>query len=122
MLYCGALLADLHAGAGRGDLAPHISQRQRPLATRKWNPRCAGDLAHILVAGADFGSRLGSRRRISFHFEADKHAMHVAARANALHDLLPDVAAFGEVQRVLLAGLLRQIAFSQIDAEARHAA
>ena len=54
------------------------------------------------------------------HFEAGEHAMHVAARANPLHNLLPDVAALGEVQGVLLSRLLRQIAFPKINSEARY--
>src|ERR1039458_9005423 len=116
----GTLLADLHRSAGRRGFAPHIAERQRPLATGKWNPRRAGDLSHILVVRADLGSRrrkLGSR--MSLHFEAGEHAMHVAARANSLHNLLPDVAALGEIQRVLLSRLLRQIAFPKINSEAR---
>src|SRR5664279_2490030 len=57
---------------------------------------------------------------MSLHFEAGEHPMHVAARADSLHDLLPDVAALGEIQRVLLSGLLRQIAFSKINSKARY--
>src|SRR5664279_4808309 len=57
---------------------------------------------------------------MSLHFEASEHAMHVAARADSLHDLLPDVAALGEIQRVLLSGLLRQIAFAKINSKARY--
>src|SRR5664279_957806 len=57
---------------------------------------------------------------MSLHFEASEHAMHVAARADSFHDLLPDVAALGEIQRVLLSGLLRQIAFAKINSKARY--
>ncbi len=56
------------------------------------------------------------------HFESNEHAMYVAARANALDNLLADVAALGEVQHMLLAGLLRQVAFAKIDSIARHPA
>src|ERR1019366_2027004 len=117
----GAVLADLHRSAGRCGFAPHVAERQRPLATRKWNPRCAGYLSHILVVSTNFGSRsrrLGSR--MSLHFEAGEHAMHVAARANSLHNLLPDVETLGEIQRVFLSSLLRQIAFPKINSEARY--
>ena len=45
--------------------------------------------------------------------------MHSAAGANALDDLLAEVAALGEVQRAGLAGLLGQIAFAEVDAVTR---
>src|SRR5664279_5760359 len=89
--------------------------------SRKWNPRRAGYLSHILVVGTDLASRRRKLpNRMSLHFEASEHAMHVAARADSLHDLLPDVAALGEIQRVLLSGLLRQIAFAKINSKARY--
>src|SRR5664280_1682565 len=120
-LYCGALLAELHCGAGKCGFAPRGAERQRPLATRKRNPRRAGYLSHILVVGTDLASgRRKLRNRMSLHFEAGEHPMHVAARADSLHDLLPDVAALGEIQRVLLSRLLRQIAFAKINSEARY--
>src|ERR1022692_792204 len=117
----GALLPDLHRSAGRCGFAPRVAERQRPLATGKWNPRHAGYLSHILVVGANFGPRRRKlASRMSLHFEAGEHAMHVAARANSLHDLLPDVAALGEIQRVLLSSFLRQIAFPKINCKARY--
>ena len=48
--------------------------------------------------------------------------MHRAARANALHDLLPDVTALLEMQGALLAGFLRQLALANILAVTRLAA
>ena len=45
--------------------------------------------------------------------------MHVAARADALHDLLAEVAAFGEVQGAGLAGFLREVALVEVNAVAR---
>ncbi len=46
--------------------------------------------------------------------------MHIAARANALHDLLADVAALAEIQRMLLPGFLRQVAIAKINAVTRY--
>src|SRR5271157_1175511 len=116
--YRCALLADLHRRPGSCDFAPEISQRECPLATGEWNPRRAGDLADILVMDADRRSR---RWRPILCLESHERAMHVAAGVDALHNLLPNVAAFGKVQRVLLAGLLRQIAFPKVNSEARYA-
>ena len=45
--------------------------------------------------------------------------MDVAAGANPLHDLLPQIAAFGEVKGTGLAGLLRQLPIADVGAEAR---
>jgi len=42
--------------------------------------------------------------------------MDIAAGANALHDLLAEVASFGEVQGAGLSGLLRQLAVANVDA------
>jgi hypothetical protein len=47
--------------------------------------------------------------------------MHLAAGADALDDLLPDVAALGEVEGLVLLGLLRQIALADVLAVARQA-
>ena len=44
------------------------------------------------------------------------------AGANALDDLLADVTALGEIERVLLFGFLRKVALAQIHAVTRHAA
>ena len=50
---------------GAASFAPHIAQRQGPLAAGKWNPRRAGDLSHIFVVGANFGSRRCGGRRLA---------------------------------------------------------
>ena len=42
--------------------------------------------------------------------------MHVATGADAFDDLLPDIAALGEVERVLLISFLRQIAGAYVGA------
>src|SRR5580700_463764 len=42
--------------------------------------------------------------------------MHIAARANALHNLLPHVATLVEVERSHLLGLLGQVALANVDA------
>src|SRR5438552_6162485 len=44
--------------------------------------------------------------------------MHLAARVDALNDLLADIASFAEVQCAILRGLLRQVALADIDAVA----
>ena len=69
----------------------------------------AGDAAggRALAGGGELerqGGRFGRER------ELREAAMDLAAGANALDDLLAEIAAFGEVQRAGLAGLLRQIA------------
>src|ERR1035441_8135528 len=51
----GTLLPDLHRTAGGCGFAPRVAERQRPLATGKWNSPRAGYLSHILVVGADLG-------------------------------------------------------------------
>src|SRR5271157_3221294 len=114
----GVLLTDLHCRAWNCDLAMRVPERQRSLTAGKWNTGRAGHFARILVVDAHFGSRL---RRSAFHLESDKAAMQNRSRANAFHNLLPDVAALGEVQRIVLSRLLRQITLAQIDSEARHA-
>src|SRR6516164_4718274 len=48
--------------------------------------------------------------------------MKNGAGANALHDLLSDVTALDEAERMLLLGLLRQIALAQIKPVARNTA
>ena len=80
------------------------------------NGRGGRDLTHILLASLNFRARLGHR---SVHSEPGKHPMNAAARSYALDDLLADIAAFAEVQRVLLAGFLGQVALPNVDAEAR---
>jgi len=66
----------------------------------------AGELSHWLAVGfeCDAGGGQGSGES-----EAGEGAMHIAARVDALDDLLAEVAAFGEVEGARLAGLLRQV-------------
>ena len=60
-------------------------------------------------------SSVARRRQVSFEAEAAEGAMHVAARADALDDLLTEVAAFVEVQGAGLSGLLREFAVADVD-------
>src|ERR1700730_7984250 len=46
-------------------------------------------------------------------------AVHIATRADALYDFLPQVASFGKVQGAGLSGLLRKLAIADIGAKAR---
>src|SRR5581483_11101292 len=47
-------------------------------------------------------------------------AMHLAAGANALHDLLAEVAALLEIQSLVLLGLLRQLSLADVLTVARN--
>src|SRR5262249_7765872 len=58
--------------------------------------------------------KLPWRRQTAFELKAGKLAMHLAARADALHNLLANVTALGEVKRLRLPGLLGQIAVADV--------
>src|SRR5262249_18986024 len=51
---------------------------------------------------------------LAFELKAGKLAMHLATRADTLHDLLANVTAFVEVERLGLAGLLREVAVADV--------
>src|ERR1700722_13788490 len=78
----------------------------------------AGDAPRCGAGCGDFERQCG---RFGRECELREAAMHCAAGANALDDLLAEVAALGEVQRASLAGFLRQIALAEVDAIARRA-
>ena len=82
----------------------------------------AGQFAHRLAFRSERGAGLGQS---AAEFEAGKSSVDVAARVDALDDLLAQVAAFGEVQRAGLCGLLRQVAggfgVANVDTVARRA-
>src|ERR1700761_9247349 len=73
----------------------------------------AGDAPRCDAGGGDFERQCG---RFGRECELRKAAMHCAAGANALDDLLTEIAALGEVQRASLAGFLRQVALAEVEA------
>ena len=64
-------------------------------------------MAGVLAPGREL--RAGRRRRFAGELQLHEQAVDMAARADALHDFLPQVAALGEVDAVQLAGFLRQV-------------
>ena len=70
----------------------------------------AGDLADLFVAAEELGSGLDWLGKL----EAGEATMDVAARVNALDNLLSDVAALREMQCEVLTRLLRKIAFANV--------
>src|SRR5262249_44463545 len=68
-----------------------------------------GRSACDLGEGSPVLLKLARRGWSGFKFEAGKLTMHLAARTYALDDLLADVAAFIEVERLHLFRLLRQV-------------
>ena len=92
------------------------SRRMYPSATvfsaRHLQGSGAGDLADFLFAsdnllpGRDLRRPLGNK--------SGELAMHRSPRTNALHDLLPHIAALVEVQGPRLLGFLRQVALANV--------
>src|SRR5215813_12901465 len=74
-----------------------------------------------LGKGATPRFKLSRRRRCPGELKARKLAMHLPSRADALHDLLPDVTAFVEVQGLHLRRLLWQIAVANVLSVVRNA-
>ena len=66
-----------------------------------------------LQLGPESGKRLGHR---PFKLKVAEVAVHAAARANALHNLLAKVAALVEVERPQLRGFLGQVSLHNVDA------
>src|SRR5258708_16741935 len=75
----------------------------------------AGDFGDHASLGLDLA---GLRQRV-LKLKAGEPAVYLSAGANALHDLLADVAALGKVQGLVLFGFLRQIFFPDILAVTR---
>jgi hypothetical protein len=73
----------------------------------------AGQLSHGLARGL---KRRARGWKYALQAKDHKRAMHIASRADALDDLLAEIASLVEVQRSLLVGLLREIAITNIDA------
>jgi len=90
---------------------PDIAQSQQSVSVIGRDAADARKLAYFPAIGLEFRA---SSRQFAFQHKPLELAMHIAARADAFHDLLPDVATFGEVEGVLLIGFLRKIAISNI--------
>src|SRR6266849_472637 len=76
---------------------------------------------HVYMqAGCDFSQSATVRFKLSRRdqriakVKANKFAMHLTTGTDAFHDLLADIATLGEVERLCLSGLLRQIAIANV--------
>src|SRR5207237_6936186 len=99
---------DLTAAVSEGDLA---------LVAVGGQGCDAGNFADIFAVHLDLCP--GSRQR-AFDFKSYERAMYGSTRANALDNLLADVAAFGKTQSARLLGFLRQIALADVLSVARN--
>src|SRR5205085_7730007 len=75
----------------------------------------AGDLDYYFAVFFDLAGH--GQRIIRFNpgeFEAGEFAVHLAAGANTLHNLLADIASFSGIQSLILLGFLGQIALTDI--------
>src|SRR5262245_38518807 len=109
------MAVDDEGGAGRGQLAPHESQRQRPADGRP--AASARDAADVRIADADRRARRG-RRRVA-EIERREDAVHVAAHLEPEDDLLSDVTALVEVHAAALeTRLLREELLGDVRAPA----
>src|SRR5262249_17770234 len=98
--------------------AADVTQRQRlARAVRLEQGGDAGQLAHVLAVRLQLRAGRGG----ALQSKAGELAVHLAARADALHNLLPHVAALGEVQRLVLLSLLRQVALADVLSVSRNA-
>jgi hypothetical protein len=88
-------------------LPTDVSEAKLNGSARQRNRRDAGQLAHRLAVRHERGT--GDRQR-AMQLEAAERPVDVAAGANALDDLLAEIAALREVQGARLAGLLGEIA------------
>ena len=102
-----------------GAFLADVTQSYSPAAVVAGQGGGAGDLPHFLAGSFNLGAGCGQELAKN---KSGELAMHRAARANALHDLLPDVTALLEMQGALLAGFLRQLALANILAVTRLAA
>src|SRR5271166_3763633 len=100
-------------------LASQITQCDRAISAGQRQNRVARDLAHFFFLGHDLRSRFGER---ALYLERRELPVHSALRADALHNLLADIAALGEIQRTSLAGFLWQVALADVPAKLRSAA
>src|ERR1700692_800144 len=95
------------------NLASNVSQDKRSSTGRRGQNRGASDLAHLLCARNNLCAYHNIRRTVDQ--EAGKFPMHVPPGPDALHNFLPNIASFIEVERPHLLGLLRQVKLANID-------
>ncbi len=100
---------------GCGKLRTEIGKGRYSAGLRRING--GRDLTNFSCVGDGFGS--GRRWLRAFDFQADQLLVDVALRADALDDLLAEVTAFGEADRVHLLCFLRQRLFVDVLAVAR---
>ena len=77
-----------------------------------------GEFAGRFTVRLEWGGKCG---HFSGEGELSEGAMHLAARVDALDDLLTEITTLGEMQSVSLGGFLREIFFGDVDAEVWHA-
>src|ERR1700685_1667929 len=103
-------------------LAPQITERHLPISLDQRQNCAPGNFADFLILffaffdGQNFRPR---RRQLAIKQKRPKLPMHGTSRAYALHDLLPEIAAFSEIQRAPMACLLRQVSLAYIHAITR---
>src|SRR3989442_6739530 len=107
----------LHFPSRSCDLTAAVSESNSVLIAIGGQRCDAGNFAEIFAVHLDLCP--GSRQR-AFDFKPHERAMYGSARANALDDLLTDVAAFGEIESARLLGFLRQIALANVLSVARN--
>ena len=97
------------------DFAADVSERKLDGPSGQRDFGCGSDFSDWFVRslGEEGRSRRGDCPDQS---ETRERAVDVAAGADALDDLLPEVAAFGEVQGAGLGGLLRQLLIADVGA------
>src|ERR1700756_3001048 len=116
--YPGAGLPGLENFARGRNFFPDISERDGPLSLSQGQGSHAGDLAYLLAIHFKLRSWRGQG---TLDKKAGERTMHTTARANAFHNLLPDVAALGETQRPHLFGFLGKITVMDVPSVGRNA-
>src|SRR5262249_26866009 len=99
-------LTQLDWGSWRSGFAPDVSESN----LSRTDLGHAGDLGEETAVFLE----LAELRQSIVKFKSGELAMHLAARADTLHNFLPDVAAFGEIQRLILFRLLGQITLADV--------
>src|SRR5262249_31588754 len=91
-------------------LATNVAQPNVPVTRAQRNGGDAGDLGHCPPLRLMLAQCLGTILKLEPH----ESSMHLAARTNAFHDLLANVASLGEVQSLGLTGLLWEVAITYV--------
>src|ERR1039458_1838702 len=90
---------------GAGALLSYVRERPHLIQCRRVSRRC--DLG-------SFKLRTGSRRLFRVQHQRHQNPMNLPARAYSLHNLLTQITALAEVERVRLIRLLRQKTLAEI--------